>query len=158
MIIAGFAGIGKTTLCRKYPNLFLDIESSKYKWENTLGTKEEEKGLLNRTRNINYPSNYLSEILEQEKKYTGILVSCGKDIISALNSRKLKYLIYHPNLNNLKSYIARYKDRGNNNLFINSIISNYSNRISHFKSLPNSVELDYDETLEERLIKEGYLG
>ena len=34
LIIAGFAGIGKTTLAKKYKNV-IDLESSIYKWDNT---------------------------------------------------------------------------------------------------------------------------
>lgn len=75
-IIAGFAGIGKTTLANKYKNV-IDLESSYYKWDNTGITNisiEKSKGMKNRIKNPNWPQNYYDAIKEASKKYDIVLV------------------------------------------------------------------------------------
>lgn len=63
LVIAGFAGVGKTTLAQKYKNV-IDIESSIYKWDYSNVDKtdlEKLKGTKNRIKNKGFPENYIKE-------------------------------------------------------------------------------------------------
>lgn len=76
IVIVGFAGIGKTTLVKKYKNV-IDIESSPYKWnysEVANSNLEKLKGMENRKINSNFPKNYIEAIKKAKTKYDIVLV------------------------------------------------------------------------------------
>ena len=67
-IVAAFAGVGKSYVGSKYPNV-LDLESTYFKWlENGIAnlTEEERKGRKDRVLNPLWPQNYIDEILKQK--------------------------------------------------------------------------------------------
>ena len=69
IVIAGFAGVGKTTLAKKYKNV-IDIESSPYKWDySEVDTSDLEKlkGTKNRKKNSLFPQNYITAVKEAQK-------------------------------------------------------------------------------------------
>ena len=70
MIISGFAGIGKTTFCKKFKNS-IDLESSDFHWiyeEDALNMdKEKRKGTTKKMLNPEWPENYVKAIQEKTK-------------------------------------------------------------------------------------------
>ena len=73
IIISGFAGIGKTTISKKYKNRIIDLESSDFKWvygdETTANmSKESRKGVQNRVLIPEWPRNYMEAIIKATEK------------------------------------------------------------------------------------------
>jgi len=81
-VIAGFAGIGKTTLARKYKNVY-DLDGTIYEWDNS-GYEdlaiEQLKG-LKRNPNPLWSQNYINAIKDKMQEYDILLVKSGPDIL-----------------------------------------------------------------------------
>lgn len=160
LIIAGFAGIGKTTLAKKYKNV-IDIESSPYKWDySNMDTSDLEKlkGLPNRKINKNFPDNYIQVIKEATLKYDIICVWVHpEEILPIYDKNNIDYVVAFPSKEALAEYEQRFLQRGNNNGYINRVLSTYDKRFKQFMSSSHEkLILEYGETLEDKLIKEGY--
>lgn len=134
LIIAGFAGIGKTTLAKKYKNV-IDLESSTYKWDNT-GLEnvpvEQRKGTL-RNPNPNWPHNYIEEIKKQSLYYDIVLVWIHPDVLEIYDKNNIDYVLCYPDKSALNIYEKRYQERGNNKEYINKVINTYDYRIKQFE-------------------------
>mgnify|MGYP006070278029 FL=1 len=91
IIIAGFAGVGKTTLAN-----VIDLESSIYKWDNT-GLEnipvEARKG-TKRNQNKEWPLNYINEIKKQVELYDIVLVWIHPDVLDIYDKYDISYIIY----------------------------------------------------------------
>lgn len=86
VIIAGFAGIGKSMLAKKYSNV-IDLEIMDYKWDYTkeIPEIEKRKGSQNKKRKEEWPNNYLAAIKEAFDKYDIVLISTDNEIIDLLD-------------------------------------------------------------------------
>lgn len=120
MIIAGFQGIEKTILGKKYSNV-IDFDAMLYMYDLTENQKkmsyEEIKG-IDKIRNKNYPENYIKEILKIQKEYDIVLISPHKKLLEELNRRKIEYTVAFPMKECLEEYIERYKRRGNPKIYL----------------------------------------
>ena len=159
IVIAGFAGVGKTTLARKYKNV-IDIESSPYKWDYSgidIKDLEKLKGTKGRKKNSEFPKNYIKAIKEAQAKYDIVLVWIHpEEILPYYDINNIDYYLCFPNKDALKEYEDRFINRGNNKEYINKVLSNYDERYNQFKSNPHKhIELSCGETLENALIKLG---
>lgn len=158
LIIAGFAGIGKTTLAKKYKNV-IDLESSIYKWDNT-GLEdipvEQRKGTI-RKENPNWPNNYIEEIKKQSEIYDIVLVWIHPDTLKIYDENHIDYVLCFPEKSAIKIYEERYKKRGNNKEYIDKVVGTYNDRFEEFtqKKVPHII-LKGNETLEDYLIKNNY--
>ncbi len=158
LIIAGFAGIGKTTLANKYKNV-IDLESSIYRWDNT-GLEdipvEARKG-MKRKENAKWPNNYIEEIKKQSLYYDIILVWIHPDVLKIYDENNIDYVLCYPNKDSLKIYEQRYKERGNNEEYIERVINTYDMRLNQFKEKNVSqIILKGNETLEDYLLNHNY--
>jgi hypothetical protein len=101
-VYSAFPGCGKTTYYRTSGKNVLDSDSS------TFDKKE-------------FPKNYLKHIKYNLKNDTVdvILVSSHKEVRDALTSKGIRYVLVYPERELKDEYIQRYKDRGNNDGFIN---------------------------------------
>jgi len=129
MIIAGFAGIGKTVFARKTDKRIIDLESSAYKWllldSDCKCSTESQKGLSTRTLNPEWPGNYIDDIekynLFDDVDY--ILVAPTEDIMYYLELRNFYIVI--PSLDSKQEMLQRYRDRGNSKEFVNKMDLKY---------------------------------
>lgn len=116
-VISGFPGIGKT-FYKENSNLnILDSDSSKFSWI--------EKGI----RNPEFPKNYIDHIKENMNKVDIILVSTHKIVRDALVDNNIKFLLVYPEIDLKEEYIERFKNRGNDDLFIKMFEDNWDNFI-----------------------------
>ena len=158
LIIAGFAGIGKTTLANKYKNV-IDLESSIYKWDNT-GLEDipvEARNGIIRKENANWPNNYIEEIKKQSLYYDIILVWIHPDVLKIYDENNIDYVLCYPDKDSLKIYEKRYIERGNNKEYIEKVINTYDMRLNQFreKNAPKII-LKGNETLEDYLLNHNY--
>ena len=116
IILAGFGGVGKTSLAKKYKNV-VDLEHSPYKYDYSSVKKEDYekmKGNPNRVRRKGYPQNYFNAIKKATKKFDIVCVQYhanepegfydgfGTDIILCM-----------PTEAEYKNYIKKFRERGN---------------------------------------------
>lgn len=72
-VISAFAGVGKTTLSQKYPELVCDLESSDFQWiyddikEIKLIPKEERKGIIYKKLNPKWPMKRSMKIVKNTR-------------------------------------------------------------------------------------------
>lgn len=126
-IIAAFPGCGKSFYHRNNPDTSLDSDSSQFSWEiRRDGTK---------VRNHAFPENYIRHIKDNIGKYEFIFVSTHKEVLDALRENCLFFYLIYPNRFNPAEktrFINHYKERGNDEAFIELISSNWDNWLSAF--------------------------
>jgi adenylate kinase family enzyme len=124
-IICGFAGIGKSTLAKKYANV-VDLESTSF-----------EKDWV----------RYAKVARHMAKNGYTVLLSCHKEIREELHSGY--YLAIPRNLDRIE-YMNRYKQRGNDETFITMMNQNWD---KFLERLPHeSGYLLIDGNLEQTLV------
>jgi len=124
-IICGFAGIGKSMLAKKYPNV-VDLESTPFErdWK-----------------------RYAKVARYMAKNGYIVLVSCHKELREELHDG---YIIAKPAQLDRLEYIKRYKNRGNNEAFVNLMDKKWE---LFLRLLPNESEyLLVKNNLEETLL------
>jgi hypothetical protein len=115
-IISAFPGTGKTTYHKKYPDTTLDSDSSNFSWVTVDGKK---------IRNPDFPANYIEHIKENIGKYEFIFVSSHKEVRDALKENCLFFYLMYPYEDKKEIYLQRYKDRGNQEAFIELLDKNW---------------------------------
>ena len=160
IVIAGFAGVGKTTLAQKYKNV-IDIESSPYKYDySSLGTFDVEKmkGKIGRTINSEFPLNYINAIRKAQEEYDVVLVWIHpEEILPYYDKYGIDYYLCFPSKEALSEYEERFINRGNTREYINKVLKNYDERYEQLNNnLHKKIELSVGETLEDALLKMNF--
>lgn len=119
LIVSAFPGTGKSTYAKVHPEA-LDLDSSHFSWKYTSEYTREDPGLriTGKTKNPDFPENYIKAIQENIGKYKYIFVSCHKSVREYLLDHCFYFLLIYPNSTLKETYIKRYQDRGNNERFI----------------------------------------
>lgn len=161
LIISGFGGVGKTTLAKKYRNV-IDLESGPYKYDYAnipQNQFEILKGKMGRTRNPEYPGNYVNAILDAIEKYDIVCVRYnGDEQVDFYDTYGLDYIVCYPTKQAYKNYIKRFEERGNSKDWIAKNKRYYQicfERCKNFKG--DKIVLHDHETLEDALIKRHIL-
>lgn len=107
-VYSAFPGCGKTTYYRTSGKNVLDSDSSTFDKRN-------------------FPENYLYHIKYNINNDTvdRILVSSHKEVRDALTINGISYVLVYPERGLKKEYIQRYKERGNNDDFIDLLDKNW---------------------------------
>jgi hypothetical protein len=159
LVIAGFAGVGKTMLAKKYSNV-IDLDAADYKYNRTESTRlslEELKGTM-REANKDWPGNYIDIIKKSIKKYDIVLIWIHPEILEIYDKYNIDYILCYPTKGNESIYKNRYIKRGNSDNFINKVIDSYNYRIEQFESMDKEkIILNNNETLEGWLLKSNYI-
>ena len=158
IIIAGFAGVGKTSLAKKYKNV-VDLESSRYVYDYSSFSAEEYeklKGTKNRIPNKNFPDNYIDAIRDSIQKYDVILIWLKLEMLPLYEKNDVDYIICYPSKNAFKNYIGLYRNRGNNDDWIKSVCEAYPKYVKALKDNKHQkIILKENETLETYLLRIG---
>jgi len=157
IVIAGFAGVGKTTLAKKYENV-IDIESSQYKYDYSstiINDIERVKGDKNRIVNKDFPLNYINAIKNAMKNYDIVLVWIHpEEALPYYDQYGIDYYLCFPSKDALSEYENRFIKRGNTKEYIDRVIGSYDKRYDQFiNNKHKKIELSKGETLEDALLK-----
>ena len=131
-IIAGFAGIGKTTAALRYDNV-IDLESSHYFFQLPsnleLEKYEKLKGDCNRVPNPNGMNDYINAIIQAKETYDYVLIALFPTLIEELNKRNIDIQIVLPHIDDKVHYQRRYQKRGNIDNWINNMMKNWESYV-----------------------------
>jgi len=73
-----------------------------------------------------FPNNYMTHIKNRiDENYYRIFVSSHKEVREALIDNKIEFTLVYPSIDLKEEYIARYKDRGSSDSFIDLVSSNW---------------------------------
>ena len=124
MIIAAYAGCGKTTLAEKYSDICIDVTSMPYarilpvKKEEMNHNFEAEKAAEYHVDNLIYPYNMIAEVLELEKRYKYVIIPTVQRAIDILQKEYGRSIILcYPEEGLEEEYRIRYLQRGNTEEF-----------------------------------------
>ena len=98
-VISVFAGLGKTTVSKKYSNV-CDLQSSPYRCDYSKVSKadyEKMKCSSSRIPNPEWPNNYLNAVLKAQKEYDIVLVPSSVDIRELLVNNNIDFMLVLPN-------------------------------------------------------------
>ena len=134
MIIAAYAGTGKTHFASLYPELTIDLVCMPYKYIITQDTLYDESSKANPENILNYdwPSNYISVIKENLKSDKLLLIPSDLYILELLKLEKLPYCLCYPQRNAREIYHERYRNRGNTAEFIDIFIGKWDKFMDDF--------------------------
>lgn len=160
-IFCVFAGLGKTFLSQKYPNV-IDHDITKFKYKYNSHNKninyEALKATNNRVKNPDFPTNWLMELKWLMNTDNILLVPADLEIRNILVKNKMDFIFIIPDLNSKEILIERYKKRGNNEKFIERAV----NQLQEWhKEIPyseyNTIIIPYPFFLENWLIRQKIL-
>jgi hypothetical protein len=120
MLVAAFPGTGKSHYCNAdvdyMPQGFAtDSDSSKFD-------------------KAKFPENYIEHIKQKILEgYARVFISSHKDVRDALVLHNLPFVLIYPSKELKQEYIERYKQRGNNEKFIQLVSDNWENWIDDCK-------------------------
>lgn len=160
LLVAGFSGIGKTMLGKKYKNI-LDLDSAEYIYDDSKLQNlnlEQRKGLPRKVRK-EWPENYIEKIKSEINNYDYVLVWDRIDIIEEYIKNKLDFVLCYPDKDSLlKYYEKRYLERGNNIEYVKKKFNEYEEKMKFFNTLSVvKIILTENETLEDYFIKKGFI-
>ena len=160
-VMSVFAGLGKTTVGNKYPNI-CDLQSSPYRCDySNIKSEDYEKMKydLNRVANSEWPNNYLNAILDAMKKYDLVLVPSNLDVRKLLIDNNIDFAFVLPSYDSRDILLERYKIRKNNSNMIQSVMFNFDNwsRNQDDYTYPIYI-LDKNQYLEDLILTLGYIS
>lgn len=161
VVISVFAGLGKTTVGKKYANV-CDLTSSKYRYDySNINEDDYEKMKYDETRvvNPNWPDNYVKALIEAQEHYDVVLVPSNEDIRCLLQENKIDFIFVLPTLDSREVLLSRYKVRGNNEILIKEVMSYFDNWSRNQKDYDYPIVLlDKDKYLEDLLLDLKYIS
>lgn len=129
IIISAFPAVGKSYLYDNQDKLGLkvsDSDSSKFSWIPNSNPKE---------RNPNFPTNYINHIKEIQPNYDLVLVSSHKNVRDSLMENNMKFIIVYPSKEVKEVYMKRYKQRGNDQSFIDMMDKNFESFVDEIDQI-----------------------
>jgi len=139
MIIAAYAGTGKSTLASKAENI-KEIFSMPYSWilpkqGGDRQTKDEvEKGAMYHVHDPRYPYNFVLEVLKAEKEYGCVIIPSVDRVIKILQEEYGRMVVVcYPEDGLEEEYRQRYIERGNTKEFLKLFVEDMYSFIEPLK-------------------------
>jgi hypothetical protein len=136
MIIAAYAGTGKTHFASLYPNsaIYLVCMPYKYVLTENMPCDEASKANTDNILNYNWPLNYFSAIKQNLELGKLLLIPSDLLILELLRKEKLHYCLCYPQRNAKEIYRKRYIKRGNATEFIDIFIGKWDKFMDGFEN------------------------
>jgi len=113
-VYSAFCGTGKSWLCSKKPNLFVEVEGWKY-------------------QDGDFPDNCIQDIEKELCTNKKVLIDTNPIVLKKLFQSGIKIKLFYPN-NNLKNkYINNFIERGSSKDFIELLNKNWDKWIDELK-------------------------
>lgn len=158
IVIAGFSGVGKTTLSKKYKNV-IDLDSAEFVYDDSeiMHIDFEARKGMDRKPNPNWPQNYINAIKNAMNNYDFVLVWDRPDALEEYKKNNIKFWFCYPEKSALSIYKNRYLNRGNTKMYVEKKINQYNENIDLYEKLDNKkIILKGNETLEDYLIQNKF--
>ena len=159
MIIAAYAGTGKTMLARLYPDRFVDFVCMPYKYilEPIQDNADDEacKANPNNVMREDWPFNYVSAIKDALAEGKTLLIPTDLNVLLLLRQEKIPYTLCYPQKNAKEIYRKRFIDRGNTEEFIDIFIGGWEHRIAALEqdTYGKHIVLKNDQFLSDAIIE-----
>jgi hypothetical protein len=133
VIIAAFAGAGKTYFCKRVDSA-KDFVCMPYKYflpKTDPGSTENEKlkGNFDLEMNPEYPRNYINAILENKDRYKYLVIPSDYRVLAGLEAGNVPYILCFPEKSAKDEYRKRFLERGNTEEFIDIFIGGWDSFI-----------------------------
>ncbi len=146
MIIAAYAGTGKTTFANQIHSA-IDIKSMPYAWflprlGDTNAEFEAAKGAMDHVRNPLYPRNMVLDILKAEREYAYVIMPTVSEAIDILQEEfGREVVLCYPEDGLEEEYRQRYIARGNSGSFLRLFVDNMDQFIEPLKTNKKAMHL-----------------
>ncbi|MDR0858435.1 MAG: hypothetical protein LBN97_05355 [Oscillospiraceae bacterium] len=146
MIIAAFAGTGKTYFCGNTRGA-VDFVSMPYKYllpagEVTTAESEALKANAELEMNPDYPSNYIRAIAANCADYEYFVIPSDAFILALLDIHGLPYVLVYPETEAKDEYERRYKLRGNSAEFLEIFIGGWNSFMQSLRSDSRGIHIE----------------
>lgn len=162
MIIAAYAGCGKTTFAKKYEDICIEVASMPYarilpiNREETTENFEREKAAPYHINNPLFPYNVAEEVLKMEENYPYVIIPTVQSLIKILQEEFDKQVVLcYPKDGLEEEYRERYLARGNTEEFCEIFVNNMSEFLEGLKKNKKAVHivLNSDEFLMDKFVE-----
>ena len=117
-IIAGFPGIGKSTLVKNLVDFeVVDLDSVAF--------RQDEK----------WPNIYIEEIIQSVSQNDAVLISTYPEVIEALVERGFPVTVVYPSADQKDVYQRNYLDRAKNIIAAQGLVDGFDNNLEGIKSV-----------------------
>jgi hypothetical protein len=126
--VAAFAGTGKTSLARMFPERVIDFVCMPYKYELSGGGECDPEGCKADSSGVirsEWPYNYVEAILDLLGGGKVILIPSDLKTLSLLAERRVRYLLCFPERELVSEYRNRFVERGNSKEFLDVFIGGW---------------------------------
>jgi hypothetical protein len=120
MIIAAYAGCGKTTFATIIGDSAVDLHCVTYKYYLDEDTNKGEAGKANPDNEMHHdwPNNYILAIKNVTFEYKYVLIPSDFRVLALLADEGIPYILIYPSRECRDEYLQRYIERGNTKNFI----------------------------------------
>lgn len=141
-VISAFPACGKSYVFKHKQDCFrgiLDSDSSEFSWV------KDGNGNNTTERNPDFPNNYIQHIKDSLGKVEIIFVSSHDVVRKSLEENNINYTLVYPDKSMKDEWMRRFKDRGNNEKFIEFIGANFDKFIDEMEeeTFPQKIKLPY---------------
>lgn len=136
-VIAAFTGTGKTYFCSKNIEA-LDLVCMPFKYENLPLEFEPERCKADPENiiSMDWPFNYLDEIIFQLPQYRYVVIPSDSLVCSLLREKGISYYLCYPDRSLKEEYRKRFLERGNTQDFLDVFINRWDLFMDHLESDP----------------------
>ena len=129
MIICGYAGVGKTTLCKQYKK-YIDLDSNTFQ------------------KDSNWVETYCETVIKLVNDGYDVFVSCHKAVRNYFDTKEIEYITISPTLELEKQWLEKLKKRyfddtsDANYRAVDRIIHHYTEDITDLLKARNVIVID----------------